>query len=57
MIGIKFTSLAKAATIFWTSPIVITIFAHFYLKERITIFEVISLILSFIGVVIIENPF
>ena len=49
--------LSTSSCIFNTLPIWATILAHFVLNEKITKYDIIQLILSFVGVIIINNPF
>ena len=46
-----------ASSIFSMGPILTTVFASLFLKEIVTISDYISLILAFIGVIMVNNPF
>jgi drug/metabolite transporter (DMT)-like permease len=46
-----------ASSIFSMGPILTTIFASKFLKERVTISDYAALLLAFIGVVMVNNPF
>jgi len=52
-IGLMTLPLAIFSTIFNSAPFVTALLAHFYLKESISIVEVVAMIGSFIGVVLI----
>ena len=56
VVGIVYLSLAEVTAIEFTTPIWILIFAHFFLKEKITITKTCSIILGFIGILIILKP-
>ena len=55
--ALKYMPLSTSSCIFFTLPIWATILAHFVLSEKISKLDVIQLILSFTGVIIINNPF
>jgi drug/metabolite transporter (DMT)-like permease len=46
-----------ASSIFSMGPILTTVFANLFLKEIVTIYDYISLMFAFIGVVVVNNPF
>lgn len=48
--------VSTAQCIFATSPIFCALFAHLYLHEKVTKFDVIPIFTSFIGILIINNP-
>jgi len=55
--SVKFMPVSQASVIFFTGPLIAALMAFFYLKERITIFDIACLICSFVGVILINNPF
>ena len=56
IIGIVYLSLAEVTAIEFSVPIWILIIASLFLKEKLTIKKVVSIVLGFIGVVIIIRP-
>ena len=50
-------SLSKTAVLFWNNPIIIVIMAFFCLGEVITCIDLVSMILSLVGVILIEIPY
>ena len=52
--SIKYLDLGVSVSVRYTSPIFATIFAMFFLKEKVNIFQWGFLLISFIGVVIIK---
>ena len=55
-ISLTVMPLATATALFFVTPFLITIFAHFFLKEEIGIRRWSAVIVGFIGVYIILNP-
>jgi drug/metabolite transporter (DMT)-like permease len=55
--SIQLLELSKAAVIFWTNPMIIAVIAYLTLKERLTKFDVLAIILAFFGILLIQNPF
>ena len=55
-ISLTVMPLATATALFFVTPFLITIFAHFFLKEEIGIRRWSAVIIGFIGVYIILNP-
>ena len=55
-ISLTVLPLATATALFFVTPFLITIFAHFFLKEEIGPRRWIAVIIGFIGVYIILNP-
>lgn len=53
---IAYIPLGEAVTYNKTSPIFVAIFAYFFLKERLTIWSVLAIILGFIGIAFISIP-
>ncbi|PHS04070.1 MAG: EamA family transporter [Kordia sp.] len=56
VLGIVYLSLAEVTAIEFTTPIWILILASLFIKEKITTKKVISIVLGFIGVLIIMKP-
>lgn len=46
-----------ASSIFSMGPILTTVFASIFLKERVTISDYAALLSAFIGVIMVNNPF
>ena len=46
-----------ASSVFSMGPILTTVFASLFLKEIVTIYDYISLMFAFFGVVVVNNPF
>ena len=55
-ISLTVLPLATATALFFVTPFLITIFAHFFLKEEIGLRRWTAVIIGFIGVYIILNP-
>ena len=55
-ISLTVMPLATATALFFVTPFLITIFAHFFLKEEIGIRRWSAVIIGFVGVYIILNP-
>lgn len=53
----KFMPLTTASCIYCTTPIWVSLIAYFYLNEKISRLEKISIFTSFLGVLIINDPF
>ena len=56
VVGIVYLSLAEVTAIEFTTPIWIVILASIFLKEKITSKKTISILLGFIGILIIMKP-
>jgi len=56
VVGIVYLSLAEVTAIEFTTPIWIVILASIFLKEEITSKKIISILLGFIGILIIIKP-
>lgn len=55
--GVKYVSATLSSIIISTIPVVTPVFAYFILKEKLTVTNIIGLLLSFLGVVImVLNP-
>ncbi|MDR0484092.1 MAG: DMT family transporter [Alphaproteobacteria bacterium] len=54
---LKYLPLDIYYSIVFTAPLIASIMAVFFLKEKFTLFKSISLFLGFLGVLIIANPF
>ena len=55
-ISLTYMSLAVANALFFSSPFFISIFAHFFLNERIGIRRWLAVFFGFIGIYVILNP-
>ena len=55
-VSLSVLPLATATALFFVTPFLITIFANFFLKEKIGIRRWLAVIIGFIGVYIILNP-
>jgi drug/metabolite transporter (DMT)-like permease len=54
---VKYMPVSIGTSIFFSLPVWSTIFSYFLLKEKIGILDIISLISSLIGMLLINNPF
>ena len=55
--SLKYMPVGLASTIFFTMPIWVVLIAYFLLKESITKYDILTLVTTFAGVVLINNPF
>ena len=55
--AISYTDLSKAATIFWCNPLFTALWAYLYLKEKLSKFDVAGMIIAFLGILLMQNPF
>lgn len=55
--SMEYVPITISNCIFQTMPVWTGLLTYFYLKERITWLDVVSIITSFTGVIIINNPF
>tara|TARA_B100000700_G_C14922967_1_gene797952 strand:+ start:61 stop:1008 length:948 start_codon:yes stop_codon:yes gene_type:complete len=55
-IGLAYLPFAVTTALFFTTPFFITILSKIFLKEKIGIIRLLTIIFGFIGVVIIANP-
>ena len=55
--AVKYMPVSTASCIFFTCPIWTALLAFFFLKEKINKYDIIQIISSFIGSLIISNPF
>jgi drug/metabolite transporter (DMT)-like permease len=53
----KFIPFAKASVIHWTMPVFTALAARFYLKEHLSYFDWVGVCVSFLGILLIQNPF
>ena len=51
------TSLSKASTIFFTYPLFTAINARIFLGESISNFDWLAIVLAFVGIVLLQDPF
>ena len=49
----KFTNLSKATVLFWTNPIFTALYARIFLKEQISCYDWVAILLAFFGVVLL----
>lgn len=54
--ALRHLPLAVTASILYLSPVLISIFAHFLLRERLTPARIFAVVVGFIGVLVIFNP-
>lgn len=54
--SVKYMPVSTAGCIFFTMPIWVAVIAFFFLKEKLTKIDVTSLIMAFIGVIVINKP-
>jgi drug/metabolite transporter (DMT)-like permease len=43
--------------LFWTSPVFTALLSRYYLNERLSIYDAFSVVICFIGILMIQNPF
>jgi len=55
--SLKLLSMSKATLLIWTQPMFVGVMSYFVLGERFTRFDTLGLILVFLGVVLLANPF
>ncbi len=55
--GLSVLPIATVSTLAWTAPIFLTIAAAVMLKERVSFIRWISVLVGFLGVVLVTNPF
>jgi drug/metabolite transporter (DMT)-like permease len=55
--AVKYMPVSIASSIFSMGPILTTVFASIFLKERVTIYDYAALLSAFIGVIMVNNPF
>ena len=53
LISLKFIPFAKASVIFWTSPVFTALGASIFLKEKLTKFDWVALVIAFICIIVI----
>ena len=51
--SLKMTSVASSVILVTAHPIIVGPFSHFFLKERLSLFHVFGIIISFIGVIVL----
>ena len=56
LIAIYLMPISIAIVLYFTNPIFASIFSFIFLKEKLSIFDIIGILVSMIGVVIISNP-
>ena len=57
LMSLKFIPFSKASVFFWMSPVFTALVAHYYLHEKLTIYDWGAVFIAFIGIIIIQNPF
>ena len=55
--GLSLLPIATASTLVWISPILLTISAAVILRERVTMARWVAVLVGFLGVVLVTNPF
>lgn len=55
-ISLRLIDLGDASTIIFSAPVYVSVFAYIFLKEPFGIFQVFTIILSLIGVILISKP-
>jgi len=56
-IALLFTDYSKAMAVFMTNTLWIPVIAHFYLHEKMYKWDIIGIILAFVGMLLIIQPF
>lgn len=57
LLSLLFIPFSKASVFFWMSPVFTAVIAHYYLHEKLTIYDWLAVFIAFFGIVIIQNPF
>ena len=57
LFSLQFIPFAKASVIFWTMPVFTALFAFLYLGEKLSVYDWGAVVIAFIGLLIIQNPF
>ena len=55
--SVKYTSISKANILFFTGPLYVPFLAYFFIGEQISKIDVLALLMGFIGIIMINNPF
>lgn len=55
--SIQMLSLSKSQTYYYTGPVYVGILAYIVFKERIAFSDILSVVLAFSGILLINNPF
>jgi len=52
-LGVFYTAAARASVLAYLAPFVVAVNAHFFLRERLTLLKIISLVLAFVGICLV----
>lgn len=55
-LAIQYTSLSKAAVLYWTNPMFTAVISACWLKEMISFIDWVAIGISFAGIIVIQNP-
>ena len=55
--SVKYMPVSTSSSIVFSFPIWTAVFAYFILGEKLTKYDIISIITAFLGVIVINNPF
>lgn len=55
-LALQYTDLSKATALYWTNPMMTAVIAYFALNESLNFIDWLSIIVSFAGILIIQNP-
>ena len=55
-LALQYTDLSKATALYWTNPMMTAVIAYFALNETLNFVDWLSIIVSFAGILIIQNP-
>lgn len=55
--AVKYMPISQANCIYFTSPMFLAVMAYFALNEKLSVYDIVSLISAFIGVILINDPF
>ena len=55
--SIQMLSLSKGQTLYFTGPVYVGLLAYIVFRERVSFIDILSIVLAFSGILLINNPF
>lgn len=55
-LALQYTDLSKATALYWTNPMMTAVIAYLWINESLNFVDWISIVVSFIGILVINNP-
>ena len=55
-LALEYTDLSKATALYWTNPMMTALLASFWIDETLAFIDWLAIFVSFVGILIIENP-